>query len=145
MPKVISFSGSDRVGRHVAAVAAGLFKRTILELSGNSALVVLEDADLDHAVRAAVYSRFLFQGQVSMAANRILVDRSVEEEFTGRFTAAVSALVSGDPATPPPASGRSSTRSRPRRSPRWSTGPSRPVPPRSCGAAHAATSSSRPY
>lgn len=97
MPKVISFTGSDRVGRHVAAVAAGLFKRTILELSGNSALVVLEDADLGHAVRAAVYSRFLFQGQVSMAANRILVDRSVEKEFTDRFTAAVSALVAGDP------------------------------------------------
>ncbi|MFD5874132.1 aldehyde dehydrogenase family protein [Streptomyces sp. NPDC060322] len=100
VPKVISFTGSDRVGRHVAAVAAGLFKRTILELSGNSALVVLEDADLDHAVRAAVYSRFLFQGQVSMAANRILVDRSVEKEFTERFTAAVSALASGDPRDP---------------------------------------------
>ncbi|WP_329169392.1 aldehyde dehydrogenase family protein [Streptomyces sp. NBC_01685] len=100
VPKVIAFTGSDRIGRHVAAVAAGLFKRTILELSGNSALVVLEDADLDHAVRAAVYSRFLFQGQVSMAANRILVDRSVEEEFTGRFTAAVSALASGDPRDP---------------------------------------------
>lgn len=100
MPKVISFTGSDRVGRHVAAVAAGLFKRTILELSGNSALVVLEDADLDHAVRAAVYSRFLFQGQVGMAANRILVDRSVEREFTERFTAAVSALTAGDPRDP---------------------------------------------
>lgn len=100
VPKVISFTGSDRVGRHVAAVAAGLFKRTILELSGNSALVVLEDADLDHAVRAAVYSRFLFQGQVGMAANRILVDRSVEKEFTERFTAAVSALTAGDPRDP---------------------------------------------
>ncbi|KPC82009.1 MULTISPECIES: aldehyde dehydrogenase family protein [Streptomyces] len=100
VPKVISFTGSDVVGRHVAAVAAGQFKRTVLELSGNSALVVLEDADLDHAVRAAVYSRFLFQGQVSMAANRILVDRSVEKDFTERFTAAVAALRSGDPRDP---------------------------------------------
>ncbi|MFF4166954.1 aldehyde dehydrogenase family protein [Streptomyces sp. NPDC001741] len=100
VPKVISFTGSDRVGRHVAAIAAGMFKRTILELSGNSALVVLEDADLDHAVRAAVHSRFLFQGQISMAANRILVDRSVEAEFTERFTAEVAALRTGDPRDP---------------------------------------------
>ncbi|MFE7748654.1 aldehyde dehydrogenase family protein [Streptomyces sp. NPDC057428] len=100
VPKVISFTGSDRVGRHVAATAAGLFKRTVLELSGNSALVVLEDADLDHAVRAAVFSRFLFQGQVSMAANRILVDRSVEAEFSARLTDEVSALGVGDPRDP---------------------------------------------
>ncbi|MFE9722428.1 aldehyde dehydrogenase family protein [Streptomyces sp. NPDC005794] len=100
VPKVISFTGSDRVGRHVAAVAAGLFKKTLLELGGNSALVVLEDADLDHAVRAAVYSRFLFQGQVGAAAHRILVDRSVEKEFTERLAMAVSALPSGDPRDP---------------------------------------------
>ncbi|MEU5717157.1 aldehyde dehydrogenase family protein [Streptomyces sp. NPDC020403] len=100
VPKVISFTGSDRVGRHIAATAAGLFKKTVLELSGNSALVVLEDADIDYAVRAAVFSRFLCQGQVGMAANRILVDRSVEEEFTGRFTAEVAALKAGDPRDP---------------------------------------------
>ncbi|MFH9465750.1 aldehyde dehydrogenase family protein [Streptomyces clavifer] len=100
VPKVISFTGSDRVGRHVAATAAGLFKKTILELSGNSALVVLEDADIEHAVRAAVFSRFLYQGQVSMAANRILVDRSVEKEFTERFTAEVRTLRTGDPRDP---------------------------------------------
>ncbi|MEU4265068.1 aldehyde dehydrogenase family protein [Streptomyces argenteolus] len=100
VPRVISFTGSDRVGRHVAATAAGLFKRTVLELSGNSALVVLEDADIEHAARAAVFSRFLYQGQVGMAANRILVDRSVEEEFTERFTAEVRALRTGDPRDP---------------------------------------------
>ncbi|MDQ0795663.1 aldehyde dehydrogenase family protein [Streptomyces sp. B1I3] len=100
VPKVISFTGSDRVGRHIAATAAGLFKKTVLDLSGNSALVVLEDADLDHAVRAAVFSRFLYQGQVSMAANRILVDRSVEKEFTERFIAEVAALKAGDPRDP---------------------------------------------
>lgn len=100
VPKVISFTGSDRTGRHVAATAAGLFKRTILELSGNSALVVLEDADVEYAVQAAVFSRFLYQGQVSMAANRILVDRRVAAEFTGRFTAEVAALKAGDPRDP---------------------------------------------
>ncbi|MFD7616362.1 aldehyde dehydrogenase family protein [Streptomyces sp. NPDC059802] len=100
VPKVISFAGSDRVGRHVGAVAAGHFKRTILELSGNSALVVLEDADIDYAVDAAVFSRFVYQGQVCMAANRILVDRRVEREFTEKFTARVAALKTGDPRDP---------------------------------------------
>ncbi|MEV4191103.1 aldehyde dehydrogenase family protein [Streptomyces toxytricini] len=97
VPKVISFAGSDRVGRHVGAVAARHFKRTVLELSGNSALVVLDDADVDYAVEAAVFSRFVYQGQVCMAANRILVDTRVAEEFTDKFTARVRALRTGDP------------------------------------------------
>ncbi|WP_031081007.1 aldehyde dehydrogenase family protein [Streptomyces sp. NRRL WC-3549] len=100
VPKVVVFTGSERVGRHVAAKAARLFKRTVLELGGDSALVVLDDADVDHAVRAAVHSRFLYRGQVSLAANRILVDRSVEREFTGRLTTAVAALTTGDPRDP---------------------------------------------
>ncbi|MEU1124171.1 aldehyde dehydrogenase family protein [Streptomyces sp. NPDC005899] len=100
VPKVISFTGSERVGRHIAATAAGLFKRTVLELSGTSALVVLEDADIGQAVRAAVHSRFLYQGQTGMAADRILVDRSVEAEFAERFTAEVAALKTGDPRDP---------------------------------------------
>ncbi|MEW1721744.1 aldehyde dehydrogenase family protein [Streptomyces sp. NPDC093109] len=103
VPKVISFAGSDRVGRHVSAVAGAHFKRTVLELSGNSALVVLDDLDeagLDHAVDAAVHSRFFYQGQICMAANRILVDRSVEREFTEKFVARVKALRTGDPRDP---------------------------------------------
>ncbi|KUJ67528.1 aldehyde dehydrogenase [Streptomyces albus subsp. albus] len=100
VPKVISFTGSDKVGRHVATVAASHFKRSILELGGNSALVVLDDADLDYAVDAAVFSRFVHQGQVCMAANRVLVDREVEAEFTARFTAKVRSLTVGDPTDP---------------------------------------------
>ncbi|WP_432105185.1 aldehyde dehydrogenase family protein [Streptomyces sp. bgisy091] len=96
VPKVISFTGSDRVGRHVAAVAAGLFKRTVLELTGGSALVVLADADLGQAVHAAVHGRARFHARHGEAAGRILVDRSVEAEFTRRFTEAVSALPAGD-------------------------------------------------
>ena len=102
VPKVISFTGSDRVGRHVATVAASHFKRAILELGGNSALVVLDDADVDYAVDAAVFSRFVHQGQVCMAANRVLVDRSVEREFTEKFVAKVQGTEGrrpGDPAT----------------------------------------------
>ncbi|MCM2420531.1 MULTISPECIES: aldehyde dehydrogenase family protein [unclassified Streptomyces] len=100
VPKVISFTGSDHVGRHVATVAASHFKRTVLEMGGNSALVVLDDADLDYAVDAAVFSRFAHQGQVCMAANRVLVDRSVEQEFTRKFVAKTASLIVGDPADP---------------------------------------------
>ncbi|OKK02804.1 aldehyde dehydrogenase [Streptomyces sp. CB03234] len=100
VPKVISFTGSDRVGKHVATVCAANFKRSILELGGNSALIVLDDADIDYAVDAAVFSRFVHQGQVCMAANRVLVDRSVEREFTEKFVAKVRTLKTGDPADP---------------------------------------------
>ncbi|OIK27032.1 aldehyde dehydrogenase family protein [Streptomyces malaysiense] len=100
VPKVISFTGSDQVGRHVATVCAANFKRSVLELGGNSALVVLDDADLDYAVDAAVFSRFVHQGQVCMAANRVLVDRSVADEFTERFVAKVRTLKVGDPRDP---------------------------------------------
>ncbi|MFG3499229.1 aldehyde dehydrogenase family protein [Streptomyces sp. NPDC047928] len=100
VPKVISFTGSDRVGRHVATVCARNFKHAVLELGGNSALIVLEDADIDYAVDAAVFSRFVHQGQVCMAANRVLVDRSVEAEFTEKFVAKVRTLRTGDPADP---------------------------------------------
>jgi aldehyde dehydrogenase (NAD+) len=90
----------DRVGRHVATVAASHFKRSILELGGNSALIVLDDADLDYAVDAAVFSRFVHQGQVCMAANRVLVDRAVERAFTEKFVAKVTSLKVGDPGDP---------------------------------------------
>ncbi|BCM68526.1 MULTISPECIES: aldehyde dehydrogenase family protein [Streptomyces] len=100
VPKVISFTGSDKVGRHVATVCARHFKRSVLELGGNSALVVLDDADLDYAVDAAVFSRFVHQGQVCMAANRVLVDASVADEFTEKFVAKVRSLKVGDPRDP---------------------------------------------
>ncbi|GAA0925577.1 aldehyde dehydrogenase family protein [Streptomyces thermoalcalitolerans] len=100
VPKVISFTGSDKVGRHVATVCASHFKRSVLELGGNSALVVLDDADLDYAVDAAVFSRYVHQGQVCMAANRVLVDRSVAEEFSEKFAAKVRSLKVGDPSDP---------------------------------------------
>lgn len=100
VPKVISFTGSDKVGRHVATVCARNFKRSVLELGGNSALVVLDDADIDYAVDAAVFSRFVHQGQVCMAANRVLVDACVAEEFTEKFVAKVRTLKTGDPRDP---------------------------------------------
>jgi aldehyde dehydrogenase (NAD+) len=100
VPRVIAFTGSERVGRHIATVCARTFKRTVLEMGGNSALVVLDDADIDYAVDAAVFSRYMHQGQVCMAANRVLVDRCVLDEFTEKFVAKVRTLKSGDPRDP---------------------------------------------
>lgn len=100
IPKVISFTGSDKVGRHVATVCASQFKRAVLELGGNSAIVVLDDADIDYAVDAAVFSRYVHQGQVCMAANRVLVDRSIADEFTEKFVTKVKSLKVGDPRDP---------------------------------------------
>jgi vanillin dehydrogenase len=100
VPRVISFTGSEAVGRHVGAVAGRCLKRAVLELGGNSALIVMNDADLTLAVNAAVFSRFMHQGQVCMCANRILVQRGVYETFLEKFIARVSALKVGDPRDP---------------------------------------------
>ncbi len=98
-PKLISFTGSTRVGKHIGelAMTGPQLKRVALELGGNSPLVVLDDADLDRAVDAAIFGRFFHQGQICMSANRIVVDASVYKEFTERFVARARALKVGDP------------------------------------------------
>ncbi|BBY49443.1 aldehyde dehydrogenase [Mycolicibacterium arabiense] len=98
VPRVVSFTGSTPVGKGIAE-KAGL-KRLALELGGNGPLVVLDDADLDLAVRAAVFGSFFHQGQICMIANRIIVDASVHDEFTGRFVERVRSLQVGDPSDP---------------------------------------------
>ncbi|WP_243866408.1 aldehyde dehydrogenase family protein [Actinophytocola oryzae] len=100
VPRVIAFTGSAAVGAHVASVAARNYKKPILELGGNSALIVLEDADLDLATDAAVFSRFTHQGQICMSANRVLVHRSLYEEFAQRYVAKAASLPVGDPRDP---------------------------------------------
>jgi aldehyde dehydrogenase (NAD+) len=99
VPKLISFTGSTRVGKHIGALAmtGPHLKRVALEMGGNSPLVVLEDADLDRAVDAAVFGRFFHQGQICMSANRIIVDTAVYDEFVERFVARVRELKVGDP------------------------------------------------
>jgi acyl-CoA reductase-like NAD-dependent aldehyde dehydrogenase len=100
VPRVISFTGSEGVGRHIGQIAGRCLKRAVLELGGNSALIVMNDADLQLAINAAVFSRFMHQGQVCMCANRILVQRGVYDDFLKRFIARVSALRTGDPRDP---------------------------------------------
>lgn len=100
IPRVISFTGSEKVGRHIGMVAGRALKKAILELGGNSALIVLADADLDNALNAAVFSRFTHQGQICMCANRVLVHRSVYPQFLDRYVKRVAALKVGDPNDP---------------------------------------------
>ena len=72
----------------------------MLELGGNNAIVILDDADVDYAVRAAAFGRFLHSGQICMSANRIIVDKSIADEFTEKFVELVKTLKVGDPTLP---------------------------------------------
>lgn len=93
----INFTGSTRVGRIIAEKAARQLKRCLLELGGKSPLLVLDDADIDAAVNAAVFGSFLYQGQICMSTERIVVDQKVAEEFVKKFAARAKELVAGDP------------------------------------------------
>lgn len=98
IPRAIVFTGSNTVGAHVAEVAGRNLKKVLLELGGNNAFIVLDDADIDLAVDAAVFSRFTHQGQICMSANRVLVHDSIREEFQNKYVAKVQSLTVGDPA-----------------------------------------------
>jgi benzaldehyde dehydrogenase (NAD) len=96
----ISFTGSTRVGRIVAETAARHLKRVLLELGGNSSLVVLADADLERAVAAANFGSFMNQGQICMSTERIVIDRSVAGEFVEKLAERARSLEVGDPRKP---------------------------------------------
>ncbi|MGW0818524.1 aldehyde dehydrogenase family protein [Streptomyces viridiviolaceus] len=98
VPRVISFTGSTRVGKGIITKAG--IKRLSLELGGNGPLVVLDDADLDRAVECAVFGSYYHQGQICMATNRVIVDASVYDEFVERFVDQARALRVGDPRDP---------------------------------------------
>ncbi|GAA4358272.1 benzaldehyde dehydrogenase [Angustibacter luteus] len=95
--RVISFTGSTAAGRKVGEAAGRLLKRAHLELGGNSALVVLDDADLDLAVSAGAFGSFMHQGQICMTTGRHLVHESVADEYVGRLVEHAQALPVGDP------------------------------------------------
>ncbi|MFJ4847877.1 MULTISPECIES: aldehyde dehydrogenase family protein [unclassified Streptomyces] len=98
--RAVNFTGSTEVGRIVGTLAARHLKPVLLELGGKNSVVVLEDADVDHAVDAAVFGVFLNAGQICMSADRLLVHDSLVEEFTAKFTAKVASLPAGDPTHP---------------------------------------------
>jgi acyl-CoA reductase-like NAD-dependent aldehyde dehydrogenase len=93
----INFTGSTAVGKIIAKRAAEHLKPVLLELGGKAPLLVLDDADLDEAVKAAAFGAFMNQGQICMSTERIIVADSVADAFTAKFKAKVSTLTAGDP------------------------------------------------
>jgi len=81
----INFTGSTAVGRIVARRAAEQLKPVLLELGGKAPLIVLEDADLDEAVKAAAFGAFMNAGQICMSTERIIVVEAVADDFARRF------------------------------------------------------------
>ena len=94
--KMVTFTGSCRVGQHIREICGKHGKRMTLELGGKSPLVVMNDANLQQAIPAAVQSIFMYQGQVCMGASRIYVQEDVFEPFVQGFKKAAGGLGMGD-------------------------------------------------
>jgi acyl-CoA reductase-like NAD-dependent aldehyde dehydrogenase len=96
----INFTGSTAVGRRMAETAGRNLKRMVLQLSGQNALIVLADADLDYAVDAAIYGSFVHQGQICMCARRVIVEAGIADAFIEGFARKAGRLTMGDPNDP---------------------------------------------
>lgn len=96
--RVIAFTGSTRAGRSVGELAGKHLKRAHLELGGNSAFIVREDADVDQAVNLATWGAFLHQGQICMTVGRHIVHESLVDEYVAKLAAKADSMVVGDPA-----------------------------------------------
>ncbi len=97
--RIIAFTGSTRAGRAVARLAGEHLKRVHLELGGNSALIVLDDVDLDRATSVGAFGSFVHQGQICMSASRHLVHSSIAKEYASALAARAEHLPVGDPHT----------------------------------------------
>ena len=93
--KAVSFTGSTAVGRHIAAKCGAHLKKACVELGGKDSMIILEDADLDHAAKAANFGSFMHQGQVCMSTEKILVHEKVYDDFMRRFLARAAKLKTG--------------------------------------------------
>ena len=94
--RMVGFTGSNRVGRHISALCGKHTKRYCLEMGGKNPLIILKDAEINPAVQASIVGAFLYQGQICMAASRIYVETAIQEEFQSRFIAAAQKLGMGD-------------------------------------------------
>ncbi|MDX1421095.1 MAG: aldehyde dehydrogenase family protein, partial [Rubricoccaceae bacterium] len=95
--RAATLTGSEGAGRAVATAAADVLKKTVLELGGSDAFVVLADADLDRAVEVGVQARVQNNGQSCIAAKRFIVHADIYDDFAERFVAKFEALKVGDP------------------------------------------------
>jgi vanillin dehydrogenase len=98
--RMITFTGSSKVGRQLAAQGGLHMKRVTLEMGGKNPLVVLKDADLDYAVNASAFGIFFHQGQVCMASSRIIVEAPLYDAFLEKFVAKARTIKVGDPRDP---------------------------------------------
>jgi benzaldehyde dehydrogenase (NAD) len=95
--KRINFTGSTRVGRILALLAAKYLKPILLELGGKAPLIVLADADIDAAVDATVFGAYANAGQICMSTERVIIERGVADEFAAKLVKRVAALPVGNP------------------------------------------------
>lgn len=95
--KAVTLTGSGRAGASVASIAGREIKKSVLELGGSDALIVLADADLDKAAEVAIKSRMQNAGQSCIAAKRFIVEKSVKKQFTDRLLHQISQIKQGDP------------------------------------------------
>ncbi len=95
--KAISFTGSTRAGREIAAMAAPMFKKVSLELGGKNPNIIFADCDWDKMMRTTIQSSFSNQGQICLCGSRILVEESIYEKFKTEFITRVKKLTVGDP------------------------------------------------
>ena len=93
----LNFTGSSAVGRLIAEAAGRNLKRVVLELGGYNPLIVLADADLEYAVNASAFGSFLHQGQICMSTRRIVVERTIADEFVSKLVEKTKGLKTGDP------------------------------------------------
>jgi succinate-semialdehyde dehydrogenase len=93
----VTVTGSMRAGAAVASVAGKALKKSLLELGGADAFIVLADADLEKAVEVGIEARFQNAGQVCLAAKRFILERPIAEEFTRRYVNAAAKVKAGDP------------------------------------------------
>src|SRR3984957_1515435 len=95
--KAISFTGSTRAGRDIAATAAPMFKKISLELGGKNPNIIFADCDWDKMMRTTLQSSFSNQGQICLCGSRVLVEESIYEKFKTEFIARTKKLTVGDP------------------------------------------------
>ena len=93
---MIHFTGSTKVGRQIAQTAAGLLKKVSLELGGNNALLVLDDADLEQATMIGAWSSFHYQGQTCITAGRHIVQRGIADAYAAALAARADAITVGN-------------------------------------------------
>lgn len=93
----VNFTGSTGVGKRIGELAGKHLKPALLELGGKAPFLVLDDADIDGAVNAAIFGAFMHQGQICMSTERIIVDHKVADAFVEKFAARAVQLPAGDP------------------------------------------------